>query len=44
MAPTASALRTTLAIEQGNCSNSIASGWYPIAAHQINLTLATGRM
>ena len=24
------------------CSNSIASGWYPIAAHQIDLTLLPG--
>ena len=25
-----------------NASNSIASGWYPIAAHQIDLTLLPG--
>ena len=30
------------AVRKKKCSNSIASGWYPIAAHQINLTLAPG--
>ena len=30
------------AVENGCCSNSIASGWSPIAAHQISLTLAPG--
>lgn len=27
------------AVEKGACSNSIASGWAPIAAHQLNVTL-----
>lgn len=31
-----------LAVERGRCSNSIASGWSPIAAHQINVTLLPG--
>ncbi|WP_270444431.1 GH36-type glycosyl hydrolase domain-containing protein [Blautia intestinalis] len=30
------------AVRRKKCSNSIASGWYPIAAHQIDLTLAPG--
>ncbi len=30
------------AVENGVCGNSIASGWYPIAAHQIDVTLAPG--
>ncbi len=30
------------AVETGHCSNSVASGWSPIAAHQINVTLAPG--
>ena len=30
------------AVRKKKCSNSIASGWYPIAAHQIDLTLAPG--
>ncbi len=30
------------AIEDGGCRNSIASGWYPAAVHQIDLTLAPG--
>ncbi len=30
------------AIENGHCTNSIASGWSPIASHQINVTLAPG--
>ena len=30
------------AVENGACTNSMASGWSPIAAHQINLTLAPG--
>ncbi|MCD8013596.1 MAG: glycosyl transferase [Lachnospiraceae bacterium] len=30
------------AVENGACENSIASGWYPIAAHQIDVTLAPG--
>jgi len=31
-----------LAVENGACTNSIASGWSPVAAHQINVTLAPG--
>ena len=31
-----------LVIEQGNATDSIASGWYPIGSHQINLTLKPG--
>ncbi|MBQ1527359.1 MAG: glycosyl transferase, partial [Lachnospiraceae bacterium] len=30
------------AVEKGSCSGSIASGWQPIAAHQLNLTLMPG--
>ena len=30
------------AIEKGGCTGSVASGWYPIAAHQLNVTLAPG--
>jgi len=30
------------AVFEGKCTNSMASGWYPIAAHQIDLTLAPG--
>ena len=30
------------AIENGACTNSMASGWSPIAAHQINVSLAPG--
>ncbi|MCD7884921.1 MAG: glycosyl transferase [Lachnospiraceae bacterium] len=30
------------AVENGECENSVASGWYPIAAHQIDVTLAPG--
>lgn len=30
------------AVENGSCSNSTASGWAPVAAHQINLELAPG--
>ncbi len=30
------------AVEAGACTNSIASGWSPIASHQINLTLGAG--
>lgn len=30
------------AVENGFCSNSTASGWAPVAAHQINLELAPG--
>ncbi len=31
-----------VAIENGKCSNSIASGWYPIASHQLTVDLAAG--
>ncbi len=31
------------AVENGGCTNSIASGWYPIAAHQLDVTLAPGQ-
>lgn len=30
------------AVEQAQCTNSIASGWSPIAAHQIDITLQPG--
>ena len=30
------------AVFEGKCTNSMASGWYPIAAHQIDITLAPG--
>ena len=30
------------AVREGACRNSVASGWYPIAAHEIGLTLAPG--
>ncbi|MCR4586802.1 MAG: glycosyl transferase [Lachnospiraceae bacterium] len=30
------------AVENGACTNSVASGWQPIAAQQINVTLAPG--
>ncbi len=30
------------AVENGNATNSIASGWSPIASHQINITLEPG--
>ncbi len=30
------------AIENGACTGSVASGWSPIASHQINVTLAPG--
>ncbi len=33
-----------LAVENGACTNSVASGWSPIAAHQINVTLEPGEM
>ena len=29
-------------VENGKATNSIASGWYPIGSHQINITLAPG--
>ena len=29
-------------VEDGKATNSIASGWYPIGSHQINITLAPG--
>ena len=31
-----------LAVENGACTNSMASGWSPIASHQLNVTLAPG--
>ena len=30
------------AVENGKCTDSIASGWSPIASHQINMTIAPG--
>ena len=30
------------AVENGKCTNSMASGWSPIASHQINIDLAAG--
>ncbi len=30
------------AVEEGTCRNSMASGWSPIASHQINVTLEPG--
>ncbi|MBR6626727.1 MAG: glycosyl transferase [Lachnospiraceae bacterium] len=30
------------AVENGSCTNSVASGWSPIATHQINISLAPG--
>ena len=30
------------AVEKGACTNSVASGWQPIASHQINVTLQPG--
>ncbi len=30
------------AVTAGKCTNSVASGWYPVASHQIDLTLAPG--
>ena len=30
------------AVKENKARNSVASGWYPIASHQINLTLAPG--
>lgn len=29
-------------VEKGSCTNSVASGWYPIASQQINITLMPG--
>ena len=31
-----------IAVEEGKSRNSVASGWYPIASQQINVTLAPG--
>ena len=31
-----------IAIENGGCTNSVASGWYPIASHQLDVTLEAG--
>ena len=30
------------AVKEGRCAGSIASGWYPIASHQINISLEPG--
>ena len=30
------------AVQRGSCSQSVTSGWYPIASHQLNVTLAPG--
>ena len=30
------------AVEKGACTNSMASGWQPIASHQLNITLSPG--
>ena len=30
------------AVKDGFCRNSVASGWYPIASHQLNIKLAPG--
>lgn len=30
------------AVKAGACTNSVASGWFPIASHQINVSLAPG--
>ena len=30
------------AVENGRCTNSMASGWSPVASHQINVSLAPG--
>ena len=30
------------AVKEGKCRNSVASGWFPIASHQIDLTLSPG--
>ena len=30
------------AVLAGKCTNSVASGWYPVAAHQLNLSLKPG--
>ncbi len=32
------------AVENGRCTNSMASGWSPVASHQINVSLAPGEM
>lgn len=31
-----------LAVQEGKCRNSMASGWFPCACHQIDITLAPG--
>ncbi|MCR5106896.1 MAG: glycosyl transferase [Lachnospiraceae bacterium] len=31
-----------IAVERGRCSNSMASGWQPVACHQKDITLAAG--
>ncbi len=30
------------AVADGKCTNSVANGWYPIGAHQVNITLKPG--
>ena len=30
------------AVQRGSCTQSVTSGWYPIASHQLNVTLAPG--
>ena len=30
------------AVKENKAGNSVASGWYPIASHQINITLSAG--
>ena len=32
------------AVENGSCTNSMASGWSPIASHQLNVTLQPGEI
>ncbi len=34
--------RAPKAVESGHCSNSKASGWYPIGSHQLDVALAPG--
>ena len=31
-----------IVVEEGQCTNSVASGWAPIACHQLNISLAPG--
>lgn len=30
------------AVKEGRCTNSIANGWYPVGAHQVNIVLRPG--